>query len=178
MSVSTGQLRAGAIVDQYLDCRNALLVYFSQPSLNPSRFAGMTLLEVREELSRSLSELDLTHSLVLLAAIEALFRVDFERRCSLRLKDDLSRTFRDWKRSRGNRIRFEEDLLEAWKKQGGLSSNLVSDIRGAMKLRHWLAHGRYWTLKSGRQYDFEGIAALAEALEESRYFQIGRDEMK
>jgi hypothetical protein len=126
----------------------------------------------------SVSELDLTHSLVLLAAIEALFRVDFERRCSLRLKDDLSRTFRDWKRSRGNRIRFEEDLLEAWKKQGGLSSNLVSDIRGAMKLRHWLAHGRYWTLKSGRQYDFEGIAALAEALEESRYFQIGRDEMK
>lgn len=161
------QVHVDGVVEQYEDCRNSLQLFFSMPEYSPGRFALMSPIEVKGELAQRLIELDRTHSLILLASIEAMFRIDFEKRCNSRLKDPLSRKFRSWGKARSSRIRFDEEILEAWKELGLISSKLVGELRSAMKLRHWLAHGRYWTFKSGHQFDFEGLVALADALQTS-----------
>jgi hypothetical protein len=41
---------------------------------------------------------------------------------------------------------------------------LIGELRSAFKFRNWLAHGRYWTPKLGRNYDFESLYLLADAV--------------
>ena len=106
----------------------------------------------------------MTQSLMVLAAIEAMFRVDFDRRCRARKRDPLSQRFRSIKKAKGERISLDGDILESWRDAGSLPVSLISDIRGAMKLRNWLAHGRYWTAKLGRRYAFVDLVTLADAL--------------
>jgi hypothetical protein len=40
--------------------------------------------------------------------------------------------------------------------------SLIGELRGAFRFRHWLAHGRYWTPKLGRRYNYEDVYALAD----------------
>jgi hypothetical protein len=50
------------------------------------------------------------------------------------------------------KIRFEEDILDTWREYGSDPEikHVVSEFKGALNLRHWLAHGRYWKLNLGR----------------------------
>lgn len=167
MSASDETLTTALIVDHYIDSRAALRAYFGNPHADPARFTGASPADVARDLHERLAELELSQSLILLAAIEASFRIDFEKRCAGRKRAKLAKTFRQIRKTRGERIRLEEDILETWKAEGSLSRALIGDIKGALKLRHWLAHGRYWTAKLGRKYDFDSLVALAEALDES-----------
>jgi len=57
-----------------------------------------------------------------------------------------------------------DDILEGWKRYTSASSSLIGDLRGAFKFRHWLAHGRYWTPRFGRKYDFDSVRLMAEGI--------------
>ncbi len=63
------------------------------------------------------------------------------------------------------RVSLSEDLLEVWRSHGSVPGRLISDIRSAFGYRDWLAHGRYWVLKLGRQYDFASVYNLARDVE-------------
>jgi hypothetical protein len=155
------------IQNQLDDCRASLKQYFAHPHLYPLRFFALKQSEVIAELRTRLDEVDFAHSLLLLASIEAAFMVDFERRCSLKRRNNLTKAFRQIKSIKTKakeRVSFDRDVLEAWKEHGGLDSNLIGNIRGAMKLRHWLAHGRWWQPKFGQRYDFDTLAILAKQL--------------
>jgi hypothetical protein len=165
MSPVRGQLTARAVLEQYVDIRTALLRYFSVPNLSPERFAALTQSEVSRQLHERLIELELSQSLLLLTAIEALFRTDFNKRCEGRKRETLAKEFRALRKARGDKIRLDEDILETWKSSGAMSGRNVSEIRVAFKHRHWLAHGRYWTLKAGKDIEFSQILAIAIALE-------------
>ena len=167
MTLSGQHLGIADIVSHYTDCRSALRSYFSKPAEDPERFATLSKGEISQDLITRLEELELTQSLVVLAAIEAMFRVDFEKRCSGRKRLPLVSEFRQLRRTKSRRISFDEDILELWKAHGLLASTLVGDIRSAMNLRHWLAHGRYWTAKLGRRYDFDSLVDLMDALARS-----------
>jgi hypothetical protein len=117
-----------------------------------------------EVLKARLGESDLRSALALLIGIEARFRVDFNSRCRKRLKDDLSRYFREVEK-RGDRVRLDEDIIEGWKSHTNASPSAISELRGAFNFRHRLAHGRYWSPKLGRKYDFDSVRTLAEAIE-------------
>jgi hypothetical protein len=95
-------------------------------------------------------------------ALEAAFRVDYECRCQRKMKDDLSRAFRAIYRSRKTSVSLDEDIFEAWGQNSTESRQLIGELRGAFKFRHWLAHGRYWKPKLGRKYDFSYVYLLAE----------------
>lgn len=164
MSLSGQHLSIDEIVDYYTDCECALRAYFAAPHADPARFAALTQAEIDAELRARLEELGHTQSLVILAAIEAMFRVDFELRCRTRKRDALSREFRSIRKAKGRRINFDEDILQAWKDHGLLAASLVTHIRDAMRLRHWLAHGRHWIAKLGRRYGFTDLVALADEL--------------
>lgn len=99
----------------------------------------------------------------LLATTEAILRIDFKARVAARRKDGLSRRFRKLHRERGDKIRLDEDILAAMKEQG-VPANVVAAIRGTLKLRHWLAHGRHWHPKLGRGYAPGDVFDIAKAL--------------
>lgn len=164
MSLSGQNLTSDEIVDHYADCRSALRTYFSRPEDNLARFGDCSAEEIALDLRKRLAELELTQSLVLLATIEAAFRIDFAKRCTGPKKIPLGKEFRSLKRTKGDRVGLDQDILEAWKTSGILAASLISEIRGAMNLRHWLAHGRYWPARLGRRYDFDSLVNLSDAL--------------
>ena len=101
-----------------------------------------------------------------LAATEAILRIEFAARVAARRKDTLSRRYRQIHRERAARVRLEEDILAALKEEG-VPASAVSGFRSALKLRHWLAHGKYWHPKLGRAYTFEHVFYISRTLVES-----------
>jgi hypothetical protein len=108
-----------------------------------------------------IQETDLRSSLDLLTKIEAAFQMDYQFRCRKRLKDDLSRAFRELYKRDQRYVSLEKDILDAWSSHASGAHQLIGELRSAFKFRHWLAHGRYWTPKLGREYDFQLLYILA-----------------
>jgi hypothetical protein len=109
-------------------------------------------------------ETGLRSSLAMLTSIEAAFRQDYEVRCRRRLKDELSRDFCTIYKRKQFSVSLEKDLFDAWAKHEPQEHQLIGDLSGAFRFRHWLAHGRYWPPKLGRKYDFDYLYRLAEAV--------------
>jgi hypothetical protein len=97
----------------------------------------------------------------LLATTEAILRIEFKTRVVARKKDSLSRRFRELHKARAEKIRLDEDILVAMKEEG-VSGDAISDFRRALKLRHWLAHGRH--PKLGRGYAPGDVFDISRAL--------------
>jgi hypothetical protein len=153
------------IAGYHQDVTESLRLYFSP--FNPrftARFAGQQQNEVDELLKLRLAESDVRSTLAVLTSLEASLRIDFESRCRKRLKDDLSRHFQTVAKKRSDKVRLDEDILEGWKIHGSVPNSLIGEIRGALRFRHWLAHGRYWTLKLGRKYDYDYLFLIASGM--------------
>lgn len=94
----------------------------------------------------------------MLVCTEAALRVDFIQRVMKREKDEVSRKFRNVFRRRGiEKIRLEEDILEIWKDHFEEIKSSIAEFKGALNLRHWLAHGRYWKPKLGRVAGYDPV---------------------
>ena len=150
----------------------ALRLFFSSAALALTpRLERLSAAERDSRLESRILESDVRSSLAVLTSLEACFRRDFESRCRKRLKDDLSAYFRGIER-RGGRVRLDTDILEGWKRHSNAPPTLISQLRVALKFRHWLAHGRYWSPKLGQNYDFAGVYLLAEAITSSFEFEV------
>jgi hypothetical protein len=146
----------------YDDVEKSLRLYFSSDAKTYAlRFAGYSYAEVRSELSKRLTELEMGSALAVLSAIEAAFRIDYLQRCYLKKKDPVSRSFRALHKEKGARVSLEDEIFEVWKTHTAGASVLIGYLRGAFRFRHWLAHGRYWTPRFPR-YDFSTLYSLAE----------------
>jgi hypothetical protein len=144
------------------DTDGALALFFSTASPSyPVRFAGYKPNEVHEELADRLAELDRNTTMSLLAAVEAAFRIDYLHRCYQKKKDDVSRQFWEIYKEKETHASLEDEIFEVWKNNTTGSTKLISDLRGAFKFRHWIAHGRYWTPKLGQKYDYLSVYPLA-----------------
>lgn len=89
--------------------------------------------------------------MALLASCEALLRVDFWERVD-RVK----------KEPRPVRVRFKrladehaervplESILDVWRDHVGRPDRFAA-FQEYLRVRHWLAHGRYWSLKTARR---------------------------
>jgi asparagine synthetase B (glutamine-hydrolysing) len=132
------------------DVEASLKLYFSQSSaLFLARFAGDKPSEIAEILRAWLAELDLTSTLTVLGAVEAAFRIDYLQRCDgQKRKDAISRAFREIYRKKGVRASLEDEILEIWKTHEAGTAPLITALKGAFRLRHWLAHGRYGSQSS------------------------------
>jgi hypothetical protein len=66
------------------------------------------------------------------------------------------------RKTRFARERLRKDLVPTTKRP-------IGDFKGALNLRHWLAHGRYWNPKLGRTYSpgdvYDISADLLQALD-------------
>jgi len=161
----TPTLELDELASYHQDLVGSLRLYFnpSTPTF-AARFVGKRLDEVRQELASRLEESEFRSAFFVLTRLEASFKIDFDFRCKKRLKDDLSKNFREVERKR-DKVRMDADILEGWKRHRPEWSREISELRGAFKFRHWLAHGRYWTPKLGRKkYDFAYVHLMAESI--------------
>lgn len=126
-----------------------------------------TIHEIATELNTRLDEADLTSSLTVLTSLEATFRIDYIQRCYLRPRDAVSRVFRLLHNAKGTNVSLEDAIFAVWAVKYPSLKKMVGELRGAFKFRHWLAHGRYWTPKLGRRYDFADLYALADSVSKS-----------
>ncbi len=128
----------------------------NRPATDPT-FVGMT----PEEVDEFFRELDYVTMLDLLAAGEAAIRIDFLNRVYNRGKDSVSKRFREIYQAKGSQAALDEDILETWKELKPGTKQKVGGFNGALNLRHWLAHGRYWTPRLGRDYSPGDIYDIA-----------------
>jgi hypothetical protein len=157
------------IDDHHRDLAASLRLYFSanSPSFQ-TRFAGYKLDEVDAELRERINEIEMTSALIMLTALEATFKIDYLIRVNRKMKDKLSCRFRDIYKIKKDSASLDDDIFDTWRDYSTKIAALIGELRGAFKLRHWLAHGRYWTPKLGRpNYDYDDIFALADEIVKS-----------
>jgi len=149
------------IAEYHNDVVSSLRLYFGE-MLRVSAADFRSCDAIANLLTLRVEETDQRSAFFILASLEAAFRIDYECRCQKRMKDDVSRAFRAIYKSRRTRVSLEEDIFEAWKEHSTGSRQLIGELRGAFKFRHWLAHGHYWEPKLGRRYDFIFVYSLAD----------------
>lgn len=156
----SGRLTLPEIANHHLIVETALFDLFADPTHAVLvQYIGSPLDEVR---GKALAELEHTSSLSVLACVEAALRVDYEQRVSARGRSSLSRALRDVHRRKKEYARLAEDILDAWKEHSTVSKRVIAELMHAFKYRHWLAHGRYWTPKFGRTYDYLSVYGIAD----------------
>ncbi len=135
-------------------------------TITENRFIGMTPTELSQYFDEKFKELEYQYqtSFDILSSVEAKFRIDYLQRIYMRHRDDLTRQFRELYKDRGVRASLKDEILELWKNCYPVYNNIISDYKGALKLRDWLAHGRYWVPKFGRKYDLNTVYTIAEKL--------------
>lgn len=161
LSKSNQHLSSEEIADIFSYREKSLKLLFS--NRNPDfqiDFVGYTDEEINNELKEQLDEVQKDACLNLLASIEARFRLDYAIRCEERYKDDISRKFREAFAEKQYQIPLEDGILDEWRDMPEIASTIISNVKGAFKYRHWLAHGRFWTYKSTK-YDFFELFNLA-----------------
>ena len=118
------------------------------PSSPGHVFLGM----IADEIDDFFLRLDQLAMFDLLATTEAHLRADFVNRVGEKRKDALSREFRKVAKQRCRRVRLDEDILASLEKYHPANKACIGEFKKALKLRNWLAHGRYWTPKFSRSY--------------------------
>jgi hypothetical protein len=160
------ELQLNELESYHQDVEASLRLCFSPSAATfDARFVGKQMEEVKQELELRIAESDVRSTFFVLTSLEATFRVDFDVRCRKRGKDALSLYFREVERKHKRVASLDEDILEGWRRHEQLaSSRLIRELRDAFKFRHWLAHGRHWTPKFPRKYDFRYVHLMADGI--------------
>lgn len=127
LSKSNQHLSFEDIADMFSFREKSLKLFFSED--NPqylASFVGYTPNEVIEELNYQIVEAERDACLNLLAAIEALFRLDYAIRCEEKDKAQISRRFRELFSEYQYRLPLEDILFEEWKNQPEVKSSVIS----------------------------------------------------
>lgn len=155
----------GGAAQYHFDVIESLKRYFDPSShYSPSLSDTYRVPRVTFRPADYIEETGLRSSLAMLTWLEAAFQLDYQYRCRMRLKDDLSRAFRAIYKRMPDYVSLEKDIFEAWSTYESGAHSLIGELRSAFKFRNWLAHGRYWTPRLGRKYDFEFLYRLADAV--------------
>ena len=121
---------------------------------------GRTREEIVDHFGRQRRELDFQASLLFLTTAEGVLQTDWRRR-----RDVLGRKL--WKAARRRpkrRLNLEDDVLDAWAQERTECRGVIGHFKGALRFRHWLAHGRYWTPKLGERYDARRVFHLTTVM--------------
>lgn len=157
----------GEIYLYYQTSNNSLLFYrdnIIKGRINDRNYTALTKDELIEIFHSHIDELEKTVSMSILSNVEAGFRIDYVIRTKKRLKDTISRRFRELFKAKSEKVNLENEILTIWKEEHPEFKGIISDFIGALKYRHWLAHGRYWTPKLGRIYDLATIYTISEKI--------------
>ncbi len=141
LHVLDAELRAGRLPSDRFD-----------PLLTPSEIDA-TIRDMQDELKREVS-------LALLASAEAVLRADFLARTTGRLKNvpRIRQEFRHLAKKWKERVPLVE-IIRAWRDDRDARRSHFDALIEYQGLRDWLAHGRYWSLKTARSAEPEDVVA-------------------
>jgi hypothetical protein len=139
-SLKNYQVQVDAL-DHYLPSVLASVVPGTK-SVSPL-FDEMTEDEIIEAFYFYNDEAGFSSMLVMIASIEAFIRTDYNDK---RRKSGRFRTLYSQHRVKARL----DDILDCWSQFESIHSQWVSKFRDLLRLRHWLAHGRYWNQNVGR----------------------------
>jgi hypothetical protein len=132
-----------------------------KPAPADEKFCDLSLSEVLGYFDASFRELEYLTAFDLLSATEAELRTDFINRVKNKDKSETGRKFRAVDKEKGDKISLEQDILEILKETYPSKKSAISLFTGALKYRHWIAHGRYWAPKLGRIYSVDIIYQIS-----------------
>jgi hypothetical protein len=171
----SGKHRAFDEISRIFDERKYALKNFFVPE--NEYFTGFSEMEINERLNDHLMEAEYDACLTLFAAIEAAFRIDCDYCYRKRPKNQRAKAVRKMvQTSPGksfDRIHLNK-LFEQLLVGGLVKKNIVDCLKQFFKFRNWLAHGRYWTFKSGVQPAFLDIYELAQAIDGLLFKYVSR----
>ncbi|MEX2301208.1 MAG: hypothetical protein WD733_09740 [Bryobacterales bacterium] len=130
----------------------------------PERYLDSSLDELRRQFAQARELLRHAAMLHMLTTAEALVRVDFEDLSRRRINPKISRRFRRIGRERGKKIRLHQDILDTWVEVYPETARSIRQFKDVLRLRDWLAHGRYWNLKIGRPYEVSDVFDIASEM--------------
>lgn len=166
---STRNLELNEIYAYFDDSEAALKDYFK--TKHGPRFLGYTQAEVDEDLDSRISELELSTSLTILASVEAAFRLDYLTRCRLKKKDPLSKELRRIHKAVKEKAKLEDQILKAWiAYETPANIKFLRQFKESLKLRHWLAHGRYWQPHAHHCFDYPEVSTIASSIFQNLQF--------
>lgn len=172
VSFSNENLDIVIIDDYHQKIESAISLYYSNENPEFSiLFNSYSSSEIQDACQSKIDEHEKLVIMNLFAAVEAMFRIDYLQRCYRKKKDVLSVAFRSIYKTKGKRVSLEDDIFIAWKDNTAYPSRLISDLKGAFRYRHWLAHGRYWEPKLGRKYDYFSVFTLVQTVFDSFPFE-------
>ena len=141
----------------------SLRLYFSPDNPNfTAIFAGYRPSEVQVMLADMLIETEMRSGLILMARIEAAFRIDYKERSKKKSADAISVELRKLWNKKKQHARLEDEIWSVWRDIDAPKKQVIGQLRSVFKFRHWLAHGRYWNM--GNKYDFQTLYLLADAV--------------
>lgn len=156
------------VMGHHITARDAIGLLFSESN---SDNADLSRQELEARHNACLLAQQRRDMMALLAFLEACFRLDYASRKRLNLKDGLSRVLiRVFNRKR-NKAALVEDIVKAWLQQGVLTHHQYDRINSAFQLRHWIAHGQYWSPAKIKPHDLWEVAEFVESLVNARLFQ-------
>lgn len=141
-----------------------VLAAVKQGTTVSSVFSGMTRRDIDRYFERHQQELDYLVSLNLIASAEASLKLDYFKRVNRKPRSKIDKALQEIYVAKAERISLEADLLGTWKTVKPACQKIISEFLGVLKLRHWLAHGRYWNAKLGRRYSSIEVYQIASDL--------------
>ncbi|ELW7373742.1 hypothetical protein [Hafnia psychrotolerans] len=146
--------------------RSITLMYSTKNPDYYADFVGLSEHEIESEKEVLIKENDTTHSLLLLTAIEALIRLDADKKYCTKKKDDLSKRIKEiYDRTKGEKIKLDEDLINARLNEDSPETRkFYNNLKKCFKYRHWLAHGRYWDSTKVSIVNFDSILIITQSI--------------
>jgi hypothetical protein len=143
---------------------SSLLKCEFKTSMLPEKLIHLTTEEIGQLKEFYLIETETRSSFTVLTFIESVFMRHYQNRSKTKKKHRvLAQEYKCIKNQ--TRPSLSDDLFRAWERAYPEKSILFMNLKRVFKYRHWLAHGRHWTLKS-QVPDFDDIYMLArEVLE-------------
>ena len=133
---------------------NSLRLYHS--TSNPAyatAFANMTQSEINFQLGRFVEETEVLSILIIIARLEAAFRLDMRHRFFSKNPDNLSTALRRLYKRKPRSAKLDNDIFPIWRDHlDGPGRQVLSKFKGMLKYRHWIAHGRYWHFSPNHSY--------------------------
>lgn len=159
ISFSKEHLDIDEIVEYRSDLEESVNLYYKNAKFY-NKFVLYSQNELLQEKKNRLDELNRNCIFMILSATESLIRIDYEVRVKNRLKDSLSRELKTLDKQYDKTYKISIEVLCDTYKQY-FQGELFSLVKSTFKLRHWLAHGRYWIPKIGKEYEFDEIYTMA-----------------
>jgi NTP pyrophosphatase (non-canonical NTP hydrolase) len=139
----------------------------------PSWTLHLSLSEIRQLAEEIADETDWHFSLAIMSAIEGLFNLHLRFLVDKKRKDGIAQALRSEfkiKVKKRKRIRFEE-ILDELMRVDSRAAPTISKLKEMLKFRHWLAHGRHWSIHYRNCPDPNDVYSLFERLEEFVAFE-------